>query len=94
MVGMPVSLPFTESDIKLAAGARSFERGLDYLSAVEDLEISDTEVSASVYGTSEYTVRLVLSDQRLSGSCTCPYGPGRLLLQALRRGWLVRPGDG
>ena len=74
MVGMPVALPFTESDIKLAAGARSFERGLDYLSAVEDLEISDTEVTASVYGTREYTVRLVLSDQGLSGGCTCPYG--------------------
>jgi hypothetical protein len=28
MVGMPVPLPFTEADIKLAAGARSFERNL------------------------------------------------------------------
>jgi SWIM zinc finger len=74
MVGMPVSLPFTEADIKLAAGARSFERGLGYLGAVGDLEISDTEVTASVYGTSEYSVRLVFGDQGLSGSCTCPYG--------------------
>ena len=40
IVGMPVSLPFAETDIKLAAGARSFERGLDYLGAVKDLEIS------------------------------------------------------
>jgi hypothetical protein len=45
MVGMPVSLPFTEADIRLAAGDRSFERGLEYLDAVEDLEISDTEVT-------------------------------------------------
>ena len=34
MVGMPVSLPFTEADIRLAAGDRSFEQGLDYLRAV------------------------------------------------------------
>jgi uncharacterized Zn finger protein len=74
MVSMPVSLPFTEADIKLAAGARSFERGLDYLGAVENLEISDTEVTASVYGNSEYTVRLVFGDQGLGGGCTCPYG--------------------
>ena len=74
MVGMPVPLPFTEADIKLAAGARSFERGLDYLGAVGDLEISDTEVTASVYGNSEYSVRLVFGDQGLGGSCTCPYG--------------------
>ena len=50
MVGMPVPLPFTEADIKLTAGARSFERGLDYLGAVGDLEISDTQATASVYG--------------------------------------------
>ena len=74
MVGMPVPLPFTEADIKLAAGARSFERGLDYLGAVGDLEISDTQVTASVYGNSEYSVRLVFGDQGLGGSCTCPYG--------------------
>jgi uncharacterized Zn finger protein len=74
MVGMPVSLPFTAADIRLAAGDRSYGRGLEYLNAVEHLEISDTEVTASVYGSSEYTVCLVIGDQRLSGGCTCPYG--------------------
>jgi uncharacterized Zn finger protein len=74
MVGMPVSLPFTEADVRLAAGARSFERGQEYLDAVEDLKISDREVTASVYGNSEYTVCLIIADQRLSGGCTCPYG--------------------
>jgi uncharacterized Zn finger protein len=74
MVGMQVFLPFTEADIRLAAGDRSFERGLDYLRAVQDLEISDTEITASVYGTSEYTVCLIIGDQGLTGGCTCPYG--------------------
>jgi len=74
MVGMPVSLPFTAADIRLAAGDRSYGRGLDYVNAVDHLEISDTEVTANVYGSSEYTVCLVIDDQRLSGGCTCPYG--------------------
>jgi uncharacterized Zn finger protein len=74
MVGMPVSLPFTAADIRLAAGDRSYGRGLEYVNAVDHLEISDTEVTASVYGSSEYTVCLVIDDQRLSGGCTCPYG--------------------
>ena len=74
VVGMPVSLPFTAADIRLAAGDRSYGRGLEYLSAVEHLEISDTEITASVYGSSEYAVCLAISDQRLSGRCTCPYG--------------------
>src|SRR5690349_12737156 len=74
MVGMPVSLPFTAADIRLAAGDRSYGRGLEYVNAVDHLEISDTEVTANVYGSSEYTVCLVIDDQRLSGGCTCPYG--------------------
>ena len=74
MVGMPGSLPFTEADIELAAGARSFQRGLEYLNAVADLEISDTEVIARVYGSSDYGVCLVFGDQGLSGACTCPHG--------------------
>ncbi len=74
MVGMPGSLPFTEADIELAAGARSFQRGLEYLDAVADLEISDTEVIARVYGSGDYGVCLIFGDQGLSGACTCPHG--------------------
>ena len=29
MVGMPLSLPFTAADIRLAAGDRSYGRGLE-----------------------------------------------------------------
>ena len=55
-------------------GRQVLRRGLDYVNAVDHLEISDTEVTANVYGSSEYTVCLVIDDQRLSGGCTCPYG--------------------
>jgi uncharacterized Zn finger protein len=74
MVRMASSPAFTEADIKQVAGDKSFERGLDYLSAVEDLEIGSAEITASVYGNSEYRVSLALGDDGLTGDCTCPYG--------------------
>jgi uncharacterized Zn finger protein len=74
MVSMAASVGFTEADIERAAGAQSFERGLDYLDEVEDLEISTSQISASVYGRSKYTVCLTSGAKGLSGSCTCPGG--------------------
>jgi uncharacterized Zn finger protein len=74
MVCMAQSPAFTEADIKRVAGDKSFERGLDYLHAVEDLEIGGAEITASVYGNSEYRVCLAFGDERLTGDCTCPYG--------------------
>jgi uncharacterized Zn finger protein len=74
MVRMAASPAFTEADIKRAAGDRSFARGHEYLDAVEDLEIGSSEITASVYGNSEYRVSLAFAEGRLTGDCTCPYG--------------------
>jgi uncharacterized Zn finger protein len=74
MVRMAVSPPFTEADITRAADGRSFERGSDYLGAVEDLEIGPAEMTASVHGSSEYRVSLAFGEDGLTGDCTCPYG--------------------
>jgi uncharacterized Zn finger protein len=74
MVHMVVGPAFTEADIKRAAGDKSFERGLGYLDAVEDLEIDDAEITASVYGNTEYQVCVLFGDAGLAGGCTCPYG--------------------
>ncbi|HEY3867622.1 MAG TPA: SWIM zinc finger family protein [Actinocrinis sp.] len=71
---MAVSPAFTEADIKRAAGDRSFARGSEYLDAVENLDIGDAEITASVYGNTEYHVSLALGDEGLTGDCTCPYG--------------------
>jgi uncharacterized Zn finger protein len=71
---MAVFAAFTAADIKLAAGARVFERGLDYLGEVEDLKIASTRITASVYGSSKYQVRLAFGAEGLSGDCTCPQG--------------------
>jgi len=72
--GMDVALAFTEADIRQAAGSRSFERGLGYLGAVEDLEIGTTEITATVYGNSAYRVAVAFGGERLRGGCTCPQG--------------------
>lgn len=74
MVRMAVIPAFTEADIKGAAGDRSFARGREYLDSVEDLEIGGSEITASVYGNSEYHVSLAVGDDGLTGDCTCPYG--------------------
>lgn len=71
---MAVFAAFTEADIKLTAGTRSFERGLDYVGEVADLEIASTQITATVYGHSEYAVSLTFGDGGLGGHCTCPYG--------------------
>jgi uncharacterized Zn finger protein len=74
MVRMATSHAFTAADIKRAAGDRSFARGREYLDSVEDLEIGGSEITASVYGNSEYRVSLAFGDDGLTGDCTCPYG--------------------
>jgi uncharacterized Zn finger protein len=71
---MALSSAFTEADIKRAAGDKSFARGREYLDSVEDLEIGGSEITASVYGNSEYRVSLAFGDDGLTGDCTCPYG--------------------
>lgn len=65
----------TEADLRAAAGERSFERGIEYLDAVSNLEILGSKITASVSGTDEYIVVLNLGGQvPVSGSCDCPYG--------------------
>jgi uncharacterized Zn finger protein len=65
---------FTEADIQRVAGSRSFERGTEYVADVEDLEVSDSRITATVYGTHEYRITLMTSGGHLSGQCTCPHG--------------------
>ncbi|MFE1247299.1 SWIM zinc finger domain-containing protein [Streptomyces sp. NPDC058735] len=66
---------FGEDDLRVLAGARSFERGLGYLDAVSGLEVGEGSVTAVVHGTDVYEVELTLGgDEGISGGCDCPYG--------------------
>jgi uncharacterized Zn finger protein len=65
---------FTEADLRSAADGRSFERGWGYVDAVEDLEVRDGQVTATVYGTDDYEVVLTMDGDGLDAECDCPYG--------------------
>jgi uncharacterized Zn finger protein len=76
---MALLLPFTEVDLKVAAGPRSYDRGLDYLSQVKDLDFDGAEITATVYGSDAYEVCLIVDTGRsgnimLVGDCSCPFG--------------------
>ena len=76
---MALLLPFAEVDLKAAAGPRSYDRGLDYVSQVKDLEFDGAEVTATVYGSDVYEVCLIVDNRRsgnvvLIGDCSCPFG--------------------
>ncbi|WP_344575591.1 hypothetical protein [Streptomyces lunalinharesii] len=65
----------SEANLKMVAGARSFERGRGYLDAVSGVEVGEGWVTASVHGTERYEVELSLGGPGgLSGECDCPYG--------------------
>lgn len=69
------ALGFTEEDLRRLAGARSFERGIGYLSAISRLEVRDEAITASVNGTNAYEVELTEDeDSGLTGWCDCPFG--------------------
>ncbi|MGR8010503.1 SWIM zinc finger family protein [Streptomyces hypolithicus] len=66
---------FTEGDLRVLAGPRSFERGLGYLDAVTGLEVGDGWITATVHGTDAYEVHLSLDGPAsITGDCDCPYG--------------------
>ncbi|MCY0941430.1 SWIM zinc finger family protein [Streptomyces antarcticus] len=72
---MTHTLGLAEEDLRRLAGARSFERGVGYLSAVSRLEIGDQAITATVDGTDAYEVELTEdADGGLTGWCDCPYG--------------------
>lgn len=69
----------SEPNLRRLAGARSYERGLDYAAAgqVARLARNEERVEASVQGTHRYRVELwVRDDGELTGSCSCPMGAG------------------
>jgi uncharacterized Zn finger protein len=69
----------SEPNLRRLAGARSYERGLDYAAAgqVARLTRGEERVEASVQGTHRYRVVLwVKDDGELTGSCSCPMGAG------------------
>lgn len=62
--------------LRTRAGARSYERGLDYFESgcVDRLELQGAVLTATVRGTQRYRVELRPGEGVLEHSCSCPYG--------------------
>ena len=95
---MPANLAQALNDavIRTLAGARSYQRGLDYFANghVESLEDRIDRVHAIVSGTQDYTVKLAASDGVLDYSCDCPMGNDGAFCKhcvAVALAWLKRP---
>ena len=76
---MALLLPFAEVDLA-AAGPRSYDRGLDYVSQVKDLEFDDAEITATVYGSDAYEVCLMVDNRR----------GGNVALRSPASSWLTK----
>ncbi len=74
MADMSFIAELTRADVQRAAGRKSFDRALDYLGEVADLEITPAEITATVRGGREYDVRLRPGAHGLAGTCSCPQG--------------------
>jgi uncharacterized Zn finger protein len=68
-----MALAFTEDELLQAAGPKSFERGLEYVEAVEELEFEGAEINAIVTGSYEYDVTIWRERGTLQGQCSCPW---------------------
>jgi uncharacterized Zn finger protein len=66
----------TERALRLKAGPASYQRGERYATTqrVKKVKATETELSATVTGTSQYRVRIWAEEGDLNFSCTCPVG--------------------
>jgi uncharacterized Zn finger protein len=74
MADMSAAPGFTRADLERVAEGKSFQRGVGYIAMVDDLDITASQISATVYGTHDYAVSLTCGDQGLRGNCSCPHG--------------------
>lgn len=66
-------LPYSVDDILSLAGRASYDRGVDYIDNVSDLDVQGDLVTAAVSGRDDYEVTLNLR-HGLAGDCDCPWG--------------------
>ncbi|WP_051711887.1 SWIM zinc finger family protein [Spirillospora albida] len=65
---------YTKDDILRQAGGKSYDRGIAYIDAIEELSADDKYVDAAVRGSELYEVRIHLRSRGLHGECDCPWG--------------------
>ena len=65
---------FSKKDLERLAGPRAYQRGAASVPAVDALATSGAEITATVYGTEPWQVRLDRRPAGLDYSCDCPRG--------------------
>ena len=65
---------FSKKDLERLAGPRAYSRGIASVPAVDALSTSGAEISATVYGSEPWQVRLDRRPAGLDGDCDCPRG--------------------
>ncbi|MFB9962967.1 SWIM zinc finger family protein [Sinosporangium siamense] len=65
---------FSRDDLRTLAGAKSYDRGVAYIDAVEDLQLDGSRIFATVCGSEPYEVELAVGRRGLNGVCDCPWG--------------------
>lgn len=65
---------YTKDDILRLAGDKSYDRGIAYVDAIEELSADDNYVDATVQGSELYEVRIHLRSRGLYAECDCPWG--------------------
>lgn len=71
-----LSALLTRRSLSQMAGGRSFERGQAYFSNEQVVKLAEHRgrITAKVWGTREYRVKLWIADDKLDYECTCPVG--------------------
>jgi uncharacterized Zn finger protein len=65
---------FSKKDLERLAGPRAYQRGVASVPAVDALGTSGAEITATVYGSEPWQVRLDRRPAGLDYSCDCPRG--------------------
>ena len=65
---------FSKKDLERLAGPRAYQRGVASVPAVDSLGTSGAEITATVYGSEPWQVRLDRRPAGLDFSCDCPRG--------------------
>src|SRR2546423_8124859 len=82
---------FSKKDLERLAGPRAYQRGVASVPAVDALGTSGAEITATVYGSEPWQVRLDRRPPRLDYSCDCPRGVAGEVCRHCVAGGLVYP---
>ena len=91
MISMNSEVLFTDDDLRKLSDYKSFERGEDYYNNdyVRKITKAGNRFEGTVSGSRNYTVTLIIDDEVLNFSCSCPYGNGGICKHSVAFGFAI-----